>query len=120
MVCSKRPVERRKWPRAEFSAMAHVRPRNGPSDVFGINNLSAGGALLVGAADYSVGEQLEISLELPVYGYVSVSAYIVRVQNNEQGNSLIAVNFIEVDPAAEDAIHNTVLFHLEKTTASVG
>jgi CheY-like chemotaxis protein len=114
MVLGQFLVERRKWPRAQFSAMARVSLPDGPSEVFGIHNLSAGGALLVGDAGFVLGDEIEIALELPRYGYVSMDARIVRVETNDCGNVAFAVTFPGIDPALEDAIHNAVLYHLEE------
>ncbi|MBN1654137.1 MAG: PilZ domain-containing protein [Deltaproteobacteria bacterium] len=117
MVNSRLPVERRKWPRAKFFAMARVRRHNGPSDVFGINNLSAGGALLIGDAGYRVGDKIKVSIELPKYGNVSMTALVVRVQTNGQGDKDFAVKFLAPNPVFEDAIQNAVLRELEEIHA---
>jgi len=113
MVFSQFEVERRKWPRAQFSAMARVSLPDRPSEVFGIHNLSAGGALLEGDGGFIVGDTVEISLELPGYDYVSMGARVVRVEMNERGNPVFAITFPGIDAALEDAIHNAILNHLE-------
>ena len=113
MVLGQSRVERRKWPRAQFSAMASVSLSDGSSEVFGLHNLSAGGALLVGDAGFVVGDTIALSLELPGCGHVSVGARVVRVETNDQGNPVFAITFPGIDAALEDAIHNAVLNHLE-------
>lgn len=114
MVLSQFQVERRKWPRAQFSAMARVSLPDRPSEVFGIHNLSAGGALLEGDGGFVVGDTIEILIELPGYDYVSMDARVLRVEKNERGNPIFAVTFPGIDAALEDAIHNAVLDHLEE------
>lgn len=113
MVLGQFRVERRKWPRAQFSAMARVSLSDGPIEVFGLHNLSAGGALLVGDAGFVVGDTIALSLELPGCGHVNMSARVVRVETNDQGNPVFAITFPGIDAALEDAIHNAVLNHLE-------
>jgi len=114
MVYSQFLVERRKWPRAQFSAMARVCLADGPSEVFGIHNLSASGALLEGDGGFVAGDTVELSLELPGCVHVSMNARVVRVETNERGNPVFAITFPGIDAAIEDAIHNAVLEHLEE------
>jgi hypothetical protein len=106
--------ERRKWPRVEFTAMAHVLSGNGACGIFGIENLSAGGALLLGDMPLTVGEKVRVSLELAHHGPIVVNAVVVRSGKDGDRGALAAVAFQIADSNLEDVIHQAVLARLEE------
>ena len=106
--------ERRKWPRVEFTAMAHVLSKDGLCGVFGIENLSAGGALLVGDTHLVPGKKVRVSLELANHGPITVDAVVVRTRKDARGEAISAVAFQIADSNIEDIIHQAVLLRLEE------
>jgi hypothetical protein len=107
-------VERRKWPRVEFTAMAHVITEQGACEVFGIENLSAGGALLVGDDSLAPRSKVRLSLELANYGPITLNAVVVRSQKDPNGEAISAVAFQIAGSNLEDIIHQAVLQRLEE------
>jgi hypothetical protein len=107
-------LERRKWPRVEFTAMAHVLSADGTCEVFGIENLSAGGALLVGDNDLAPGAKIRVSLELANHGPITINAVVVRSKTSADGGAISAVAFQISDSNVEDIIHQAVLLRLEE------
>jgi hypothetical protein len=106
--------ERRRWPRVEFTAMAHVLLADGVCEVFGIDNLSAGGALLVGNDALASGAKLRVSLELANYGPITLDAKVVRSTQGADGEAISAIAFQISDSNLEDIIHQAVLQRLEE------
>lgn len=107
-------AERRKWPRVEFTAMAHVITEQGACEVFGIENLSAGGALLVGDDSLAPGSKVRVSLELANFGPIAVNAVVVRSKKDADGEAVSAVAFQIAGSNLEDTIHQAVLQRLEE------
>jgi hypothetical protein len=111
----KRPTqERRKWPRVEFTAMAHVFLSDGTCEVFGIENLSAGGALLVGDDFLEPGAKVRISLELAERGPITINGVVVRSNAGDDGQAVSAIAFQISNSNLEDVIHQAVLQRLEE------
>jgi hypothetical protein len=107
-------AERRIWPRVEFAAMAHVLTEEGACEVFGIENLSAGGALLIGDESLAPGSKIRVSLELDDHGPITLNAVVVRSRKDSDEEVFTAVAFQIADSNLEDIIHQAVLRRLEE------
>ncbi len=110
--------ERRRWPRADFSATAHIFSENVPRGIYGVKNLSAGGALLFGDPSLAPGASVRVLLELPRRRPIALTARVLRKQTVAGGTPAFAVAFRNVNPRTEDAIHNAVLARLEEIRES--
>lgn len=106
-------VERRKWPRAYFSAKAHVFHKNNPTKILSVNNLSAGGALLVGDADLLIGDKIRLTIDIPEFSLLKLNARVLQARTTVQGEPAFRIAFYNIDPSTEDVIHNAVLARLE-------
>lgn len=106
--------ERRRHPRSEVVGTALVLAANKYSGLYLVENLSAGGALLVGEARLQPGERLKVVLQLPGRKPISVSAEVLRRQVNDAQECLFAVAFQHLSPDIEDTIQQVVLATLER------
>ena len=110
-------MERRKFPRAQTSAIVLMRNirdgKSGPVQVE-LRNLSASGALLIGA-----GLDLEdfVRLDIRLRGVRRLRLHARVVRRERQ---LTAVAFEHVPPDVEDAIQNWVLTQLELARCTAG
>ena len=93
---------------------AVVLAANRYSGLYLVENLSAGGALLVGDA-LSPGERIRLLLHLPGLKPMSISAEVLRRQDSDAGQCLVAVAFRDLSPKFEDTIQDVVL-----ATLSIG
>jgi hypothetical protein len=80
---------------------------------FTINNLSLGGARLVGPLALQKGQRIEITLELDS-GTVSVIGEVVRVDTPDLMDDQIAVRFLEPSPEARAAVRDVVMRTLKE------
>jgi CheY-like chemotaxis protein len=85
------------------------------SGLYLVENLSAGGALLVGDAR-TVGEQLKLFLHLPGMKPMSISAEVLR-QEGSDAESFVAVTFRNLSKKFECTIREVVLATLESLRA---
>ncbi|MBI5479920.1 MAG: PilZ domain-containing protein [Deltaproteobacteria bacterium] len=109
-----RQDERRRHPRSEVVATAVVLATNKYAGHYLVENLSAGGALLVGDAELEPGERLKMLLQLPGRKPISLSAEVVRRQVNDAQECLFAVAFRHLSAGIEDTIQQVVLATLER------
>ena len=75
---------------------------------FVIDNLSLGGARLIGELALQKGQKIDITLELDT-GDVSVVGEVVRVDTPDLMTDQIAVRFLEPSEAAQAAIKDVVM-----------
>lgn len=106
--------ERRWHPRSAVVATAVVLTAKKYAGQYLVENLSAGGALLVGDARLEPGERLKMLLHLPGQKPISLSAEVIRRQVNDAQECLFAVAFRHLSPGIEDTIQQVVLAMLER------
>jgi hypothetical protein len=83
-----------------------------------IENLSAGGALLVHGPRLCPGTRLRVVLRGAGMRPLSLQAIAVRLDNAPDCRLMTAVKFVSVSPSIEDAIHQTVLRALTRASQS--
>lgn len=99
-------------------ATAIVLAESRYAGAFVVENLSAGGALLIGDPRHDRGEHVKILLQLEGRRRIYLNADVVRHEVRESGDHLFAVAFRNVKPAAEDRIQRAVLSALERCHVS--
>ncbi len=108
-------VETRRWRRGAPAATARISTAGGhPVGHYKVDNLSAGGALLVGAPPVPVGSYVSIELRLPARLPVKVAAVVVRHEEDTDGGAAFAVLFHRVPSDVEDMIQQAGVEALEK------
>ena len=107
------PDERRRHPRGEVLTTAIVLASNGWSGVYLVKNLSAGGALLLGDARWTGGEQVTVLLHLPGRTPLSLRAEVLRRRLSDARESLFAIAFKQVPSELEDILQKVVRAALE-------
>lgn len=112
MTSAEALTERRQHPRSEVAATAVVLTANGYSGQYLVENLSAGGALLVGDARLQPGERLKVLLHLPGQP-MRISAEVLRRQGYGAEECLFPVAFRDLSPEVEDTLQEVVLATLE-------
>ena len=80
---------------------------------FTIDNLSLGGARLVGSMALRLGQQIDIEFEVDT-GPIKVTGQVVRVDTPDLIEDQIAVRFLELDPDVRVAIRDTVMRQLSE------
>lgn len=105
--------ERRTERRAEVSASATLIRGGADAGKFLVANLSASGALLIGASELERGDTALFRAELPGTRPVVVPARVLRGGIGD-GVEALAVEFRHRSPDTEDAIQDAVLFALEE------
>lgn len=108
-----RQDERRRSPRSEVPASAVVLAGGRCGGRYRVENLSAGGALLVGDGRVRPGERVTMFLELPGLKPIRLGAEVLRRQG-EAGDARVAVAFRQLAPGVEDTIQRVVLASLER------
>jgi hypothetical protein len=93
---SKPPTDdRRRDPRVgDLSIHATVLARHNEGAGFTIDDISAGGALLIGPLTLSIGERVQILFEVDQRP-LDVSAEVVRVERLDMMNDRVAVRFVD-------------------------
>ncbi len=104
--------ERRKQPRIEVSTTAVVLARHNDGVTMTIESLSVSGARMVGPLTVAVDEPLQILFELDGRP-IDVRAEVVRVEPRDTATDRVSVRFVEVQPAAHDAIYEIVRQRLQ-------
>lgn len=85
---------------------------------FTIDNLSLGGARLIGELALLKGQKIEITLELDS-GSVTVLGEVVRVDTPDLMTDQIAVRFVDPTPEAKAAIRDVVMRTLKDPADNV-
>lgn len=109
--------ERRSNRRADVPATATLLRGGADAGRFEVANLSAAGALLIGASELGRGDHALLRLEAPGCEPVVVHARVVRGGDGDGVNAL-AVEFRHRSPDTEDAIQDVVLSALEEDARS--
>lgn len=107
--------ERRKHPRGAAAATAVIDCGEflGP---YLVENLSAGGALLIGEPPLSIGSRAQLVIQLPDCSSLRVAARVVRQSRRREG-PVFAVAFRGLPDSVEDRIQELVLESLERQRA---
>lgn len=108
--------ERRSRPRTEVPASAVLLAGGRSSGRYVVENLSAGGALLLGEGRLRPGERVTMLLQLSGLKPIRLHAEVVRQEGGEAGAARLAVAFRHLAPSVEDVIHRVVLATLEHLT----
>lgn len=104
-------LERRQCYRAPLSASARVRsPARRAACVRRVDDLSLGGAHLVGRAPAAVGETVTIAIQIDGRHRIAPHGRIARVTG---GGSGFAIEFTVISPRAEELIHGCLVRALE-------
>jgi CheY-like chemotaxis protein len=106
--------ERRLTPRAAVPAVVTVFRSEARVGEFAVENLSAGGVLLTGAATLNVGEMLRVLLQLQGHLPIAIHAQVLRREDRGGGVYAYAVTFRDLSAKAEDLIQESVLLALER------
>lgn len=115
MTSALAPDERRRHPRSEIVATATILSTKGNASSYLVENLSAGGALLVGGDDHlEPGARVRMLLHLPERKPLSLSAVVIRRQAHGAKGHGLAVNFQHLSPEIQDVIQEVVLTTLER------
>ena len=80
---------------------------------FTIDNLSVGGARLIGTLALRLGQRVHLVLDLDV-GLVELDAEVVRVDTPDLLEDQIAVRFVDATPEVRDALRDVVSRVLEQ------
>jgi CheY-like chemotaxis protein len=110
-------TERRGKPRAQVPARAHVFIQNRIHGHYGVGNLSASGALLVGDAPLDIGRDVRLVLHLGERRSLSIYAHVVRSEQAPRGPHAFAVTFRNLTAAIEDQLQRMVLARLESESS---
>ncbi len=104
--------ERRTRPRCAIQgAQALVAAQDGSGGRYQVENLSSSGVLLTGGPQLPIGSRVSLCLYLPGQPGVYLEGVIRRAREHRVSGYGIA--FKDVDPEAEDTIHNALLGVLE-------
>jgi hypothetical protein len=82
-----------------------------------INDVSAGGACLVGEAPLPIGEDVRLILQLEGREPIGLDGRVVRRASPEGRGRIFAVAFADLDGEAEDALHQALVAELERVHA---
>jgi hypothetical protein len=106
------PFVKRQAARARVGATAFVLRAEGCAGPFVVDNLSAGGALLLGGSGWRPGETFEIQLRLHSGAELRTSAAVLRCERRREEMS-VAVQFQNMPADVEDALQDAVAAALE-------
>lgn len=111
---SPHPAERRNYERIELAAMAHVITGDRCLGPFLVENVSGGGALLVGDPKIDIGDHVILLMHIPGGKPIRIGAEIVRCQRDPHGEAGFAISFRNSNPDAQDELQDAVLAKLER------
>jgi c-di-GMP-binding flagellar brake protein YcgR len=106
--------ERRLCPRAQLPCTARIPIGGQWSGPLRVENLSAGGALLVADPDGIRPGRIVLVLELPQRRPVRILAEVTRRDRTPEGQPCVALAFRNLRPEIEDRIQQAVLAALER------
>ncbi len=106
------PLVKRQAARARLGATAFVLRAGGCAGPFVVDNLSAGGALLIGGTEWRTGERFELQLRLQSGAELRTSAAVLRCERRRD-EAFVAVQFQNVPPEVEDALQDAVAEAIE-------
>jgi CheY-like chemotaxis protein len=115
---SPRPHERRRHPRTEVVATVVVFSSDHLHGTYLVQDLSAGGARIVGHIDARPGDSVTALLQMPGKTGFSIAARIVRHERRED-QSYTALSFVDLSAEDEDSIHEAILASLARSVATV-
>jgi CheY-like chemotaxis protein len=117
MTSESPPPEHRRHARSEVVATAVVFSAGQMHGNFLLQDLSAGGACLMGHLDTSPGQRLTVLLHFPGTSPFSVTAVVVRHDALGPTRERTAVTFTNLSPEQEDAIQEAIVATLERERA---
>ncbi len=110
--------DRRRFPRTEtIPGTAIVVARDDQHARFSIDDLSAGGAQLVGEMDLQSGERVRVHLQINIDHVLSFDAEVVRTEIVPGDRYRVGVAFRSVPADIEDRVQRLVLSALERQRA---
>jgi CheY-like chemotaxis protein len=110
-------AERRRHQRRQIVASCEVFSEARHYGSYLINDISAGGACLVGEAPLPVGEDVRLLLQLEGRAPIGLDGRVVRRASPETGDRIFAVAFADLDGEEEDALHQALVAELERVNA---
>lgn len=121
MSADRSPFEdRRRHARSELMATAVVFSARKLHGTYLVQDLSAGGACLLGQLDVTPGSKLSLLLQFPGKTSFSVEAIVIRHDALGPMRERTAVNFTQIPADQEDTIHEAILAALERERARLG
>ena len=110
-------MERRRSVRVPVLASVTLLRNKENVGAYRVLNLSAGGALLAGAAPVSRADRVEALLQLPAGRPLRLEAVVARESSGPPAPAF-AIEFARVSPGAEDLIHQAVVTALQEAQAA--
>jgi hypothetical protein len=109
--------ERRRHQRKRIVATCEVFSAARHFGTYQINDVSAGGASLVGEAPLPIGEEVRVLLQLEGRAPIAVDGRVVRRASAEGDPRIFAVAFGDLEGEEEDALHQALVAELERVHA---
>jgi hypothetical protein len=106
--------ERRKYPRTFSHTVCELRTKWGVHH-YEVENLSVCGALLTEGPLLEVGKKVLVTLHIPLYPDVEVWARVRRHCRDEDGRTMMGIEFQHVSDVTEDHIQSALLSELERS-----
>src|SRR4051812_46962679 len=121
MTADRSPFEdRRRHARSELMATAVVFSAQKLHGTYLVQDLSAGGACLLGQLDVVPGVTLSLLLQFPGKAAFSVEAVVVRHDTLGPMRERPPLPFSKIPAEQEDAIHEAIVAALERERARLG
>lgn len=114
-MSSKSPgVERRRWPRAEVPAVAHLVRSGQWLGGYAVEDLSAGGVAVLGAPSFAPGTELEVILHVVGRTPLALAARVARAPTP----TLLALEFLDASSENEDSLQSAVLEYIAEEAST--
>lgn len=106
--------ERRKYPRTVSDTAATVRTKFDVYE-FQVANLSVCGAMLTDGPLLEIGKRVQVTLHIPLYPDIEVTARIRRHGRSDDGRPILGLEFTHTSDVTEDHIQSALLSELERS-----
>lgn len=106
-------IDRRRDPRVDVAETAVVLARFNSGTDFTIENISVGGARIVGPITLDQGERIQILFEMDGLP-VELKAEVVSIVTRTFESDRVLVRFVEVEPTMRDSIRAMVQRRLDR------
>jgi ActR/RegA family two-component response regulator len=107
-------VDRRRFPRWEILATAVVFSPDRLHGTYVVQNMSAGGAFLIGGASLTVGASVTVLVQLQQKCLGTMAARVVRRCATTSAGASFAIAFMDLNADEEDAIQQALMGEIEK------
>ncbi len=106
-------VEKRMYPRVEAAAAAFVCSSQKFVGAYLVENISAGGALLVGSEALAAEKEILILLQLPGHQHLNLWGEITHFGRRDENEYSFGISFVKVSPKMAESIRHVMLSFLE-------